>query len=350
MKFIHQTDKIIELENQIFLHHTGNMYGLGASVTSLEGIQKIDQIKGRDSEKSYICLFDSIQSIINEKMLDFSQKKFIRLLNKVWPGNITVLLPVTHEKYLGVNRDGYIAVRVPTSSFLREWLSKVGPIISSSVNKSNEKAMDHLDDILNQYNNDLDFAIIEKDLSVSISGPSTLIKFENNHIAVLRQGTILSDQLMASLQDLKISFACIGNTCRSPIAEYYAKQVLVDLPYQIKISSCGLNESGHPISKNSEQILKEMGIQSALHRSTQANQEILKENDYVLCMTDDIKKRMIELFPKFSFKILTLGELSGLNTDVDDPYGNDYSTYEKTAQIIKEMIDQLRIKLIKQEI
>lgn len=350
MKIVNHVNDIKQLTNQVFLHYTGNMFGFGASVYNYEAIQKIDLIKGRNSEKSYICLFDSIQTIIDENILNKEQYKIIRFLNKIWPENLTVILPVTNERYQKVSKDGYVAIRVPTCRFLREWLSLVGPIISTSVNKANEKPLDHLDDIIQEFGEYLDFAIVEDSLMSNVSGPSTLIKLENESFTVLRQGTYSSDLLKEMYSEIKISFACIGNTCRSPIAEFYAKKVLTDLPYNIQVSSFGLNESGHPISVNSEFILNQMGIDAKHHCSTQVSMEIIEKNDYVLTMTEEIKNRIITLYPQYAYKILTLGELSGLNGDVDDPYGNDIHTYQKTAQIIIKMIDQLRYKILNKEI
>jgi protein-tyrosine phosphatase len=51
-----------------------------------------------------------------------------------------------------------------------------------------------------------------------------------------------------------VLFVCIGNTCRSPMAENIAKSLFKD---DITFSSCGIKVISNKISQNAIQVIKD---------------------------------------------------------------------------------------------
>ena len=50
-------------KDMVFLHYTGSMFGIGCSVFSFKGIEKILNLKKRDSSKGLIVLLADISNL-----------------------------------------------------------------------------------------------------------------------------------------------------------------------------------------------------------------------------------------------------------------------------------------------
>ncbi|MDD2627413.1 MAG: low molecular weight protein arginine phosphatase, partial [Clostridia bacterium] len=70
--------------------------------------------------------------------------------------------------------------------------------------------------------------------------------------------------------------------------------------------------------------------------------------DYVFCMTENHKKYLENLYPQLKDKTFTLKEFIGEkeNIDIQDPWGCDENTYEKTAKEIVEIVDEQINKIL----
>lgn len=128
---------------------------------------------------------------------------------------------------------------------------------------------------------------------------------------------------------MNILFVCTGNTCRSPIAEGYLKSKNIE---NLIVKSRGLSADGNPVSKNSKEVMAEIGIDISSHVSTQITKEDIENADKVICMSYSHKQILEDLgFSNISF----------LGDGIDDPFGQDISVYRSCRdQIIRE-IDKL---------
>ena len=137
---------------------------------------------------------------------------------------------------------------------------------------------------------------------------------------------------------MHITFICTGNTCRSPMAEGIAREIVRrDCPDSgITVSSAGLAAyNGAPASQHSIDVCREIGIDISAHRSQRLNPEIIQNTDLFAVMTLSHMYCMLQWgIP--ADKIVVLGNIS-------DPYGGDEDEYRACRnQIYREVESLLR--------
>lgn len=87
---------------------------------------------------------------------------------------------------------------------------------------------------------------------------------------------------------LKLIFVCLGNICRSPMAEYICRARLEEagLSGRVSVSSAGTSgeEEGNPVYPPARAELAAMGISCAGKRARRFTVRDYRENDYILAM------------------------------------------------------------------
>lgn len=85
---------------------------------------------------------------------------------------------------------------------------------------------------------------------------------------------------------MQIYFLCTGNSCRSQIAEGFAKKYA---PKDFVIKSAGVEQ--HGLNPKSVQVMKEIGIDISTQTSDLIDEEVLQTSDYVITLCGDAKDR-----------------------------------------------------------
>lgn len=334
-------------KSAIFLHYTGSMFGIGCFAFSKEAIAKIDSLKNRNRKSGYIVLIPDIGWLKRFNVQVFP--KVHRILQQYWPGELSVVLEVPDPKFEHISQNGKVAFRIPTDELLREFIKKMDqPIISTSVNISGEKPVQKLDEILAGFESWFDFAILPDDVRPGNNLPSTIIEFSDEKLKLIREGNIPFSEIELSYQLPQILFVCIGNTCRSPIAEYLANNIITEKNLNFRAASVGFIADGMPISDNSKHVLALNGIDASNHISTLLNEENLRKSWLVLTMTGKHKNKILQLYPASASKVYTLSEYAGFNNDVADPIGENIEYYENTFEEINEKV-KIIFEKIKEE-
>lgn len=129
VKFIRSRD----LKDKTILHFTGGMYGIGCTVSSLEAIDRILNLKGRTDLKGFIVLVPHLDWFAEEGVA--IPDRILPLLEQYWPGNLTVVFKCDDERFKHLAVDGKVAFRVPDDALLRLLIELLEePIISTSIN------------------------------------------------------------------------------------------------------------------------------------------------------------------------------------------------------------------------
>lgn len=142
---------------------------------------------------------------------------------------------------------------------------------------------------------------------------------------------------------MNILFVCTGNTCRSAMAAAIMDKIAVENDLDVMIESAGLFAAdGEKASDNAVEALKKYNIDLSGHRTQPVTEDLLKQSDLILTMTE-AHKRLIE--PLASGRVYTLAEYAGSDGDISDPYGGDLEEYTECAQEIYDALVDIAEKL-----
>ena len=187
----------IEKANQIIkrggiaIFPTDTVYGIGCDPYNKNAVEKIYEIKSRDSTKPFPVLAYSIEAVSKICHIDKFAKK---IAQKFWPGPLTIILEVTDENLKNALRlRDKIAVRVPNHKCTLKLLEKCNFLVGTSANISGRSP--HTDP-------DLCFEDLQ-DQDVFINGGkiasktvSTIIEIENDGIKIIRKGGLTEEEIL----------------------------------------------------------------------------------------------------------------------------------------------------------
>src|SRR5210317_849114 len=126
---------------------------------------------------------------------------------------------------------------------------------------------------------------------------------------------------------------CVGNICRSPMAEALLQRALRGQD-GITVESAGLGALvGHPASDYSIELMDEMGIDITSHRARQIHPDMVHDADLVLVMEAGHKRAIDDADPSARGKVYRLGEWQDRN--IDDPYRQARIAYEEALEDIE---------------
>ena len=139
---------------------------------------------------------------------------------------------------------------------------------------------------------------------------------------------------------------CIGNICRSPVAEALLQS---RLPGR-KVWSAGLHALvGHAAEPTAQEIAMQHGLDLSSHRAQQLAGWMCSHADLVLVMETSHQQEMEKLYPTARGKIHRLGEF-GLpgGFDIADPYRKPRAAFEVSHAAIVRGVDEWvrRINLV----
>lgn len=172
---------------------TDTIYGIVGSALKPDTVGKIYRLRKRTTDKPMIILISSLNDLnhFNIKLSD-QQKKF---LQKVWPNPLSVVLPVTDEKWKYLHRGTKsLAFRIPKDEWLLELLKQTGPLVAPSANFEGEKPSENIDEARGYFNDKVDFYI---DGGQITARPSTLIQLTDKSVKILRAG---DDHFVSKIQ------------------------------------------------------------------------------------------------------------------------------------------------------
>ena len=149
---------------------------------------------------------------------------------------------------------------------------------------------------------------------------------------------------MNELKVTKILFVCLGNICRSPMAEFIMKQMVEQrgIADKFYIESCATSneEVGNPVYPPARQVLQSRGINCSAKRARRITKGDYDRFDYIVCMDSNNLRNLKLMFPNDNGKkISKILSFAGIDRDVADPwYSGDFTATEEDVVIGCEAI------------
>jgi protein-tyrosine phosphatase len=146
---------------------------------------------------------------------------------------------------------------------------------------------------------------------------------------------------------MKILMVCLGNICRSPIAEGVLAEKCKSMGLDWKVDSAGTNglhngEKPHPMSQS---VTKLNGIDISHQRSRAFKATDMDEFDLIIPMATDVMRDMKYIAGKKyqpeKVKLLLNYAFSSSDMDVPDPWSKSIGAYHEVYGLIDDACNKL---------
>ena len=138
-----------------------------------------------------------------------------------------------------------------------------------------------------------------------------------------------------------IIFVCLGNICRSPIAEGCAAQLIKNNALNIQVSSAGTGSwhVGEAPCSNSVKVCQDNNIDISMLRASQFTHKDIASYDLVVALDESNLNDLKALGVK---NLVKLGAYGYESEDVPDPYFfNGFDGFEKVFSMIDNCVKNL---------
>ena len=140
---------------------------------------------------------------------------------------------------------------------------------------------------------------------------------------------------------MKILMVCLGNICRSPLAEGILRSKISEKHIVASAGTISFHEGEHP-DKRSIKTAQDHGVDISYQRANYFTEKYLEDFDKIFCMDlknlEDVlsKASSEEQRNKVSLIMEEAGILSDEKIEVPDPYYGDMSDFEKVYQMLDQ--------------
>ena len=169
----------------LVLYPTDTVWGIGCDATNKEAVEKIYKLKRRSDEKAMIVLVADERDIMQHvaapdlSLFDYLEKT-VKPTTVVYEGALGFADNI-------VANDGSIAIRICKDEFCRQLIKRFRkPIVSTSANISGTTAAKFFKEISDEIRNGVDYVVEYKQQDETSAQPSTLIKWNNGKVIILR--------------------------------------------------------------------------------------------------------------------------------------------------------------------
>jgi L-threonylcarbamoyladenylate synthase len=160
------------------------VYGIACSAFSKTALLRMFEIKGRSENKPPVVLISNISEL--EKFSAKITNKHIELINKYWPGPLTIIFDISLEfKYL--DKGLGLAIRLPNDQKIINILMETGALATSSANHAGESPAKNITEAQEYFHDQVDFYENGGNLD---SLPSTLVRVKDDKIEIIREGVV----------------------------------------------------------------------------------------------------------------------------------------------------------------
>lgn len=203
---------------------TETVYGLGAIATKEQAVAKVFQAKGRPSDNPLIVHVKDAQQV-----LDYAAdvpKLAKDLMERFWPGPLTIILPVKAGVFPANVNNGQetVAFRMPNQHSALRLIDLVGaPLVGPSANLSGKPSPTSVDHVMQDFDGVIAGVVAGDTDQAQIGVESTVVRPMSDRLIILRPGAITQSmlkQVCPKVQEFSVAEQLAAPQLQSPGVKY----------------------------------------------------------------------------------------------------------------------------------
>lgn len=145
---------------------------------------------------------------------------------------------------------------------------------------------------------------------------------------------------------MKILMVCLGNICRSPMAEGIMRHKISENHLDWEVASCGTGSwhVGNPPHEDGQRAMKRKGLDISHQRAQQFHGHLLETYDLIFAMDSsnytDVLKHAQSDDEKAKISMIMNMVQPGFNQSIPDPYYND-ELYDQVFDMLDTACDAI---------
>lgn len=165
---------------ELAIMRTDTVYGILALASSQKAVERVFDVKGRDSHKAFIVLVSSLAEIpgltseIANKYESLAQER-----------PTSLIIPKTSQPAWLTRSGDSLAYRVPNSDGLRQLLSITGPLVAPSANPQGLPVARTVTQAIGYFKDQIDIYVDHGEVPAYIQ-PSRLLRIDGGMVVTLR--------------------------------------------------------------------------------------------------------------------------------------------------------------------
>jgi len=185
---IQEAIKVLK-QGGIVIFPTDTAFGIGCRMDDVQAVEKLFSIRKRSPQQAVPVLFNSVE-MVEKYTLGIPQKVRSELMEKYWPGALTIILPANLTKVPKLIRGGGVSIgtRIPAHEVPLSLITGLGvPLIGTSANFHGEPTPYKLADIDPKLHHLVDYLVPG---TTTLQKESTVIDCTKEPWEIRRQGAV----------------------------------------------------------------------------------------------------------------------------------------------------------------